>query len=149
PSDGVAVLLGNGDGTFQPAQFYPANPEPFRIATGDFNGDGFPDLVVVNVQRGISVLINCTDWPPGPLSPESRGRGLPKPADAAGVSVPDRGEPRVLPSILAVTAAENGRITEPASALRLTTVSDRAASDALFADWERSWGPFLDAVDAF
>jgi hypothetical protein len=41
----IAVFLGNGDGTFQPATNNPtvglwAN----RIATGDFNGDGIPDL---------------------------------------------------------------------------------------------------------
>jgi sugar lactone lactonase YvrE len=44
---GVSILLGNGDGTFTATA---ANPEENRglglIATGDFNGDGIPDLVV-------------------------------------------------------------------------------------------------------
>jgi hypothetical protein len=44
--EGVSVLLGNGDGTFQPAQAFPAGHAPFRLAVRDFNGDGFLDLVV-------------------------------------------------------------------------------------------------------
>lgn len=51
----VSVLLGNGDGTFQPAVTYNCGgpDNPYSIAVGDFNGDGKPDialLVVVNVS---------------------------------------------------------------------------------------------------
>jgi hypothetical protein len=42
----VAVLLGNGDGTFQPPQHI-ALPFPICLATADLNGDGNADLVVV------------------------------------------------------------------------------------------------------
>ncbi|MGA8214222.1 MAG: FG-GAP-like repeat-containing protein [Candidatus Sulfotelmatobacter sp.] len=46
---GVTILLGNGDGTFAAAG---PNLDPNAgfalIATGDFNGDGIPDLVVPN-----------------------------------------------------------------------------------------------------
>ena len=41
----VAVLLGNGDGTFQPAVTYASTPQPGLVEIGDFNGDGRPDLV--------------------------------------------------------------------------------------------------------
>jgi hypothetical protein len=41
----VAVLLGNGDGTFQPAVNYTVGSFPQGIATRDLNGDGFPDIV--------------------------------------------------------------------------------------------------------
>ena len=44
----VSVLLGNGDGTFQAPVNYTAGPYPFRLAVGDFNGDGKLDLVVAN-----------------------------------------------------------------------------------------------------
>ncbi|PYL75597.1 MAG: VCBS repeat-containing protein [Verrucomicrobia bacterium] len=44
-TDSVAVLLGNGDGTFQPAVNYTVGGGPQGIATGDVNGDGFPDIV--------------------------------------------------------------------------------------------------------
>jgi hypothetical protein len=44
---GVSILLGNGDGTFQPAMNLIAGKNPTRIATGDFNNDGNSDLLVV------------------------------------------------------------------------------------------------------
>jgi hypothetical protein len=45
----VAVVLGKGDGTFQPAITYPAGGQPFAIAAGDFNSDGKLDLAVTNI----------------------------------------------------------------------------------------------------
>jgi hypothetical protein len=43
----VAVLLGNGDGTFQPATTYGAEPQSATwLAVTDVNGDGKPDVVV-------------------------------------------------------------------------------------------------------
>jgi FG-GAP-like repeat len=46
---GVAVLLGNGDGTFQPAVNYSSGGfDAYSVAVGDVNGDGKPDLVVSN-----------------------------------------------------------------------------------------------------
>src|SRR5436309_2826356 len=44
----VTVLLGNGDGTFQPAQRFSTGGVPVSVAVGDFNGDGRPDLAVAN-----------------------------------------------------------------------------------------------------
>src|SRR5258708_25493117 len=46
---GVGVLLGNGDGTFQPAVTYSSGgTAPYAVAVGDVNGDGKPDVVVTN-----------------------------------------------------------------------------------------------------
>ena len=45
----VSLLLGNGDGTFQPAAAYSTGgSSAASVSTGDFNGDGHPDLAVVN-----------------------------------------------------------------------------------------------------
>ena len=41
---GVSVLLGNGDGTFQPHVDYPSHSADFVLAVADLNGDGNLDL---------------------------------------------------------------------------------------------------------
>lgn len=46
--DQVAVLLGNGDGTFGAADRYDVGDSPVDIAVGDFNGDGNLDLITAN-----------------------------------------------------------------------------------------------------
>jgi hypothetical protein len=46
----VAVLLGKGDGTFQPAVNYEAAKGPIVVALGDFNHDGALDMAVVNAR---------------------------------------------------------------------------------------------------
>jgi hypothetical protein len=45
---GVSVLLGNGDGTFQDARTARADGNPSFVAVGDFNNDGKADIAVVN-----------------------------------------------------------------------------------------------------
>lgn len=45
----VAVLLGNGDGTFKAAMSYASGGEnAYSVAVDDVNGDGKPDLLVAN-----------------------------------------------------------------------------------------------------
>jgi hypothetical protein len=45
----VSVLLGNGDGTFQPARSYDSGaPDGAHVAVADVNGDGKLDLIVTN-----------------------------------------------------------------------------------------------------
>ena len=75
---GVAHRHGRGAGSFQPrlerlesrlvpsfsAPFlYTAGPFPRSVAVGDFNGDGYPDIVTANDGTGnsISVLLNNGD----------------------------------------------------------------------------------------
>ncbi|MFY9646726.1 MAG: VCBS repeat-containing protein [Terriglobales bacterium] len=54
-SDGVTVLLGNGDGTFTAAAS-PTVSYGAAIAVGDFNGDGIPDLAVSNNASNVYVV---------------------------------------------------------------------------------------------
>jgi hypothetical protein len=53
----VSVMLGHGDGTFQPAVDYNAGAGPLSVAIADFNTDGESDLVIVNHRSAtVSVL---------------------------------------------------------------------------------------------
>ncbi len=57
-SNTVSVLLGNGDGTFQPQQTFATGLEPRAVAIGDVNGDGKADVVVANFgSNTVSVLL--------------------------------------------------------------------------------------------
>lgn len=51
----LQVQLGNGDGTFQSASTYVMNSSPLALDTGDFNGDGFLDIIAAH-QSGTSVV---------------------------------------------------------------------------------------------
>ncbi|MFI5183412.1 MAG: FG-GAP-like repeat-containing protein [Vicinamibacteria bacterium] len=56
-TDNLAVLMGNGDGTFQPASYPSAGANPLFVVAGDLDGDGKVDLVAVNnVSSSLSVL---------------------------------------------------------------------------------------------
>jgi hypothetical protein len=57
---GVSVLLGNGNGSFQPAGRFAAGIHPFSMAVGDFNGDRIPDLAVIS-GTGLGVLLGNGD----------------------------------------------------------------------------------------
>jgi FG-GAP-like repeat/Abnormal spindle-like microcephaly-assoc'd, ASPM-SPD-2-Hydin len=47
-ANSVGLMMGNGDGTFQPVTNIPINASPFFVAVGDFNGDGNPDVVTLD-----------------------------------------------------------------------------------------------------
>ncbi|HEV2395738.1 MAG TPA: FG-GAP-like repeat-containing protein [Candidatus Sulfotelmatobacter sp.] len=58
----VSILLGNGDGTFQPQVTYSVGTLPASIVTSDFNSDGKLDLAVVNLfDNNISILLGNGD----------------------------------------------------------------------------------------
>jgi hypothetical protein len=67
PNNAVAILLGNGDGTFQnPPLLYSAGLDPDGVLALDVNRDGKPDLAVVGgygvaSYYSVTVLINQGD----------------------------------------------------------------------------------------
>ena len=81
----VGVLLGNGDGTFQPAVVYGAGGETATsVAVADVNADGKPDVIVANLCAGlgfcnngsVGVLINTAVFdrtPPTTIAARSVG----------------------------------------------------------------------------
>lgn len=75
----LSVLLGKGDATFRAAVGYPAAAQassgPVALTTGDFNGDGKPDLAVASTEidkvsvllgRGDGTFRSAVDYPAGP-----------------------------------------------------------------------------------
>ena len=60
-SNSVSVLLGNGDGTFQPAVSYPVGANPIAVSIGDFTGGGKLDIFTVNSNSSVSVLLGNGD----------------------------------------------------------------------------------------
>jgi uncharacterized protein (TIGR03437 family) len=59
---GVAILLGNGDGTFQKAVNYPAGMNALHVAIADLNGDGKLDLAVAaDSGNNLTILLGNGD----------------------------------------------------------------------------------------
>ncbi|MCC6372149.1 MAG: T9SS type A sorting domain-containing protein [Bacteroidia bacterium] len=57
----VAVLKGNGSGSFLPATNFSTHPMPTGLATGEFNSDGRIDLAVTHYTLNTaSLLLNCS-----------------------------------------------------------------------------------------
>ncbi|HEX8077752.1 MAG TPA: VCBS repeat-containing protein [Chthoniobacterales bacterium] len=61
PSTVVTVMLGNGDGTFQPGRDVETGTHPTAIAFGDFNRDGIKDLAVGGGNTELSILMGVGD----------------------------------------------------------------------------------------
>jgi len=101
-SNTVGVLLGNGDGTFQPVvTYFSGSSYPGSLAVADVNGDGRPDILVANecsdnvCDSTVGVLLNNGDgtFPPVVTIYGSGGR------QAMGLAVADvnhDGKPDVL-----------------------------------------------------
>jgi hypothetical protein len=88
----VSVLLGNGDGTFQPQQTFPVGTGPTSVAVADLNGDGRPDIITGNSGSGsVSVLPGNGDGTFQPQQTFPVGTGLTSVAvaDVNGDGKPD------------------------------------------------------------
>ena len=57
----ITVLLGNGDGTFQPAREIDIGSSTSRIAVADFDRDGIDDLAIASSSSRVIVLLGAGD----------------------------------------------------------------------------------------
>jgi hypothetical protein len=121
----LAVLVGNGDGTFQTPQVYSSGGTgAMSIAIADVNGDGKPDLVAATCVAScagtldpgenpgsISVFINITPWPYKALVQP------PINADASSIFKANRG---VIPVKFTLTQNNAATCTLPAATIAVT-----------------------------
>jgi FG-GAP-like repeat len=60
-TDLLSVMIGNGDGTFQPSREIPVGRGMSEIAVGDYNRDGFKDLAIGGTQGQVYRLDGVGD----------------------------------------------------------------------------------------
>jgi hypothetical protein len=83
----VSVLFGLGNGSFAPRVDYPVGYIPDAMAIGDLNGDGYPDVVVIEISTNtFYVLMNKGD---GTLAPPVTYTGPPVPAQIEAIAMGD------------------------------------------------------------
>src|SRR5208337_3290836 len=90
-SHDIAVLLGNGDGTFQaPVRVWAGWAEPTCLVTGDFNGDHRPDLAAgIGGSNSIAVLLGGGDKRFAPAALSTTPHATPVVADLNGDGTDD------------------------------------------------------------
>jgi len=92
PDGSVAILLGNGDGTFRQPVNYAAGVGPISIVAADFNHDGNLDLAVANALSSyVSILMGNGD---GTFQPATQSPPISPPlyvavGDFNGDGIPD------------------------------------------------------------
>ena len=59
-SEAIALLRARGDGVLVDKGLFPGPRSPLAVASGDFNGDGLPDIAVTGRQNSVQVLINLS-----------------------------------------------------------------------------------------
>lgn len=64
----VSILIGNGDGTFQPHRDIPGAPNANSIAVGDFNHDGNPDIATSSNSPVNAVYVSLGNGSGGVLA---------------------------------------------------------------------------------
>jgi hypothetical protein len=139
-SQGIAVALGNGDGTFQTPNLYSTTkqnywdlewPYPGFVQAGDINGDGIPDLVYTNTSYStVGVLLGNGDGTFGTPTEYPAG------GDAYGLALADVNSDGALDVVtanddsLAVTVLlnANGSAEQPNYTVSANTMTNTVAA---------------------
>jgi hypothetical protein len=140
----VAVLLGNGDGTFKALASYPAGPEPTSVAVGDFNKDGKLDLIVALFDIGegnsVSLLLGNGDGTFQPPVDYMAGTG------PVFVLAADLNHDGLLDVVAANSNSNDVSVLLNATVTSCTT---RPEITGVFADPDELWPPNGKLVDVF
>jgi hypothetical protein len=83
PAGFVAVLIGKGDGSFQPPAYYAVSGLQTLAPPVDLNGDGYPDVAassLLGTSSSVAVLLNQGTAAPGTLS---TAKSYPGPTEVA------------------------------------------------------------------
>jgi hypothetical protein len=146
PTEGIAVGLGNGDGTFQTPSLYSVtsqnyvflnDPNPAFIQNADVNGDGILDLVYTNADYGsVGVLLGNGNGSFGlpseyPAGGNTKGLAV---ADVNGDGAPDVVIANNNSDSVAVLLNANGNPEKPDFTASATTASAsvKAGSSATY-----------------
>lgn len=104
----VSVLLGNGDGTFQPQQLTTISSQLPSVLVGDFNGDGNLDLAFATAvpQLGNSAIAVMFGNGDGTFQPQSMGYAgpFPTPGVIESADLNGDGKPDVVVTIVSPAA---------------------------------------------
>ena len=150
----VQIMLGDGAGHFTPGASLTVNAGPMRLETGDFNGDHLPDLAVVHLLNGISILSNNAGAP-GTFTVSAYFEfsdlgGLPVAIDVGDV---DGDGDTDLAASLAVSGGRDGVISillndgTGVFTTGTTIVNGRRGDDLTFVDFDGDGDPDIAAVD--
>ncbi|MGB6305729.1 MAG: FG-GAP-like repeat-containing protein, partial [Acidobacteriaceae bacterium] len=85
PTGSVSVLLNNKNGTFANAVNYTVGNQPYQVAIGDINHDGYPDLAVTNYGANTVSILMGSKTGTFTVSPTT----LPTCANPYGVAIGD------------------------------------------------------------
>lgn len=97
----ISVALNSGNGTFPTPATYTVYGAQYRTATGDFNGDGIPDLAVANYSNVVSILLGTGTGTFG--SPTTFNAGI-SPHDVVSGDFNGDGKPDLIVSNMDATA---------------------------------------------
>ncbi|MBF9239807.1 T9SS type A sorting domain-containing protein [Hymenobacter sp. BT683] len=133
----VAVLPGNGNGTFQPAVAFATGASPGSVAVADLNGDGRADVLTANRSANtLGVLLNSGTFlvlaaRPGSASPRSAFKLSPNPTHHYTTTTLTLAAPQAQPAVVEVFDAV-GRLVQqlPIPAGRATAALDIASLPA-------------------
>jgi hypothetical protein len=126
--NGVGVLLGEGDGSFQPIQIYNSGGDLLDfVAIGDLNRDGKPDIFVADFLGKVGTLLGAGDGTFSPVQLSTPALGFGANAMAVG-DVNGDGKPDLVVTTFQLSNFSSGGVTVLLNNTFWTTATALASS---------------------